>query len=168
MSRLSLIVKALRTGVVTEPYPFKPAEAPEGFRGRPVIDPDKCTGCGACVSVCPPNAISMSDEGEYRVVRIFYGRCTFCAMCRDSCPSEAITMTREFELATDSLDDLYYEVHLKLAECRVCGRRFTTVTQLERLARELEGRGVPFRLEDLYVCPDCRGRGFARVSVFGR
>lgn len=31
-----------------------------GGRARPVIDPETCTGCGACVAPCPAGAISLS------------------------------------------------------------------------------------------------------------
>jgi Pyruvate/2-oxoacid:ferredoxin oxidoreductase delta subunit len=28
----------------------------------PVIDYDKCTGCGICASVCPKGSIAVNDE----------------------------------------------------------------------------------------------------------
>ena len=37
-----------------------------GGPARPELDPDRCTGCGACVSVCPTSAIVVAAPGEAR------------------------------------------------------------------------------------------------------
>ena len=39
-----------------------------GGRARPLVDEDTCIGCGACVSVCPVDAIEMTshDDQELR------------------------------------------------------------------------------------------------------
>lgn len=52
------------------------------------VDPEKCTGCEACVSVCPAGAISMVD-GKAKVDPSL---CTDCGVCVDECPVEAISM----------------------------------------------------------------------------
>jgi ferredoxin-type protein NapF len=35
---------------------------PPAARGGAMIDPALCTGCGACVAVCPANAISLQNQ----------------------------------------------------------------------------------------------------------
>jgi ferredoxin len=47
---------------------------------------DACTACGACVAVCPVEAIS---EGDERYV-IDADACTDCGLCADECPFDAI------------------------------------------------------------------------------
>jgi heterodisulfide reductase subunit A len=47
---------------------------------------DLCNGCGACVSVCPVNAISM-QEGKAKIDPF---QCTGCGACIPVCPQEAI------------------------------------------------------------------------------
>ncbi len=49
------------------------------------IDSEKCTGCEACVSVCPFNALEMK-EGKASV----NDQCTLCGACADECPTGAI------------------------------------------------------------------------------
>ncbi len=47
---------------------------------------DECTACGACVSVCPVEAIS---EGEEKY-SINPDTCTDCGLCAEECPFDAI------------------------------------------------------------------------------
>lgn len=52
-----------------------------------VIEHDKCTGCGACYSICAHNAITMQfdNEGfEYPVIN--QDACVDCGLCQDTCP----------------------------------------------------------------------------------
>ena len=51
-----------------------------------IID-DKCTCCGACVPVCPVDAIS---EGDPKYI-IDPDICTDCGACEPECPVEAIS-----------------------------------------------------------------------------
>jgi NAD-dependent dihydropyrimidine dehydrogenase PreA subunit len=51
------------------------------------IDATQCTGCGACLEVCPTGALYMVD-GKAVVDR---GLCTECRACIAACPAGAIT-----------------------------------------------------------------------------
>jgi NAD-dependent dihydropyrimidine dehydrogenase PreA subunit len=47
---------------------------------------DKCTGCGACLKLCPQQAID-----AYGLIHtIDPAKCIRCGICRDACPFEAI------------------------------------------------------------------------------
>ncbi len=52
----------------------------------PWIDKNKCTGCGACINVCPVSAIIMK-EGK---AEIDMDKCIRCGKCHDVCPVDAI------------------------------------------------------------------------------
>lgn len=52
------------------------------------INLDTCIGCGACVGVCPVEALSMNDEGKSVCDE---GLCIDCGACVDVCPTAAIT-----------------------------------------------------------------------------
>lgn len=52
-----------------------------------ICDFDKCTGCGACVNVCPKTAISMVlDDSGKTIPNIDSGKCIECNLCRSTCP----------------------------------------------------------------------------------
>lgn len=59
------------------------------------VDAGRCTGCGACVNVCPMGAVSL-----WGVARVDSTRCAGCGLCVDHCPVGAISLTEETEDGT--------------------------------------------------------------------
>ncbi|MFQ6723998.1 MAG: 4Fe-4S binding protein [Clostridia bacterium] len=51
------------------------------------VNKNKCLGCGACVSMCPVNAITMK-AGK---AEINNKKCIKCGTCMQICPVNAIT-----------------------------------------------------------------------------
>lgn len=52
-----------------------------------VLERQKCTGCGACASVCPKHCIKMtSDEEGFLYPVVDTALCIDCSMCRKVCP----------------------------------------------------------------------------------
>jgi heterodisulfide reductase subunit A len=58
-----------------------------------VIDPDRCSGCGICESLCPYEAISMIEIEDYeteevkQISNVDVSTCQACGACVMSCPS---------------------------------------------------------------------------------
>ncbi|HJO95739.1 MAG TPA: 4Fe-4S binding protein [Victivallales bacterium] len=53
-----------------------------------LVDPEICTGCESCISVCPVEAITMKDGKAV----VDSDECIECGACIDECPVDAITM----------------------------------------------------------------------------
>ncbi len=51
-----------------------------------IVDEDLCYGCGACIGLCPTNALSM--KGLLALVE--QSQCTYCELCIPSCPVDAL------------------------------------------------------------------------------
>jgi len=57
----------------------------------PLVDDDRCIGCGLCEELCPAGAIKVvSAEGKKRAE--VNESCTGCGLCGASCPQKAITI----------------------------------------------------------------------------
>jgi ferredoxin len=54
----------------------------------PAIDKTTCTGCGACIEVCPPGALIMKDDKAVLEEEF----CEECGFCAAECPTGAITI----------------------------------------------------------------------------
>jgi len=59
-------------------------------KGRVIIEIEKCIDCGACVSLCPTDALHM-DEKE--LLEYSLEKCIGCLICIDACPRFAIEET---------------------------------------------------------------------------
>ena len=46
----------------TVEVPFQSIHQPEGLRGKPVMDTQKCIGCKRCETDCPAEAIEINKE----------------------------------------------------------------------------------------------------------
>jgi len=55
-------------------------------KGR-VIVTDDCIDCGACISLCPTDALHFDEIERLEFV---YERCIGCLLCIDACPRQAI------------------------------------------------------------------------------
>jgi bidirectional [NiFe] hydrogenase diaphorase subunit len=61
-------------------------------RQYPVIDEDKCLGCGGCMENCPCGALELDDKGGYnKKARLYVENCTACHCCESLCPMNAIS-----------------------------------------------------------------------------
>ena len=56
-------------------------------KGRILIDDEKCTHCGGCVSLCPTEALSLDKNAKLVYTE---DKCIGCLLCLDSCPRNAI------------------------------------------------------------------------------
>ena len=148
----------------TVKYPFEPSPPPEGFRGRTEFT-DDCVGCGACAAVCPPKAITVTDDNDRRVLRIDHGLCIFCRTCQDICPWDGIQLTQTFEMATLDKESIYDEIEHDLIRCEGCGEVITTWKHMEKIRDAVKDVGLidKDRTTIETLCPSCKRKSISRT-----
>ncbi len=126
----------------TTRFPAEPCVVPEKYRGKPEIDTDKCIGCGACVNVCPTEALTQIDDlkADPPVRKIIkrYDTCIFCGNCEDSCTTEdGIKLSNEWDLATLDRESTVETYEFELQLCEKCGEMIGTKKHLAWLYEKL-------------------------------
>jgi MinD superfamily P-loop ATPase len=58
----------------------------------PVVDQERCNGCGLCISVCTCNALVMIENVVTVIETV---DCGWCLQCEVVCPNNAIACTFE-------------------------------------------------------------------------
>jgi Fe-S-cluster-containing hydrogenase component 2 len=59
------------------------------------VDRARCTGCGACVEVCPAGAIRLIQGATAWYAEVNAAKCQQCEACVQACPEQAIASESE-------------------------------------------------------------------------
>ena len=100
-------------------YPFEKGSISPRFRGEHALrrypnGEERCIACKLCEAVCPAQAITIESEeksdGSRKTTRydIDMLKCIYCGLCEESCPVDAIVQGPNFEFATETREELYY------------------------------------------------------------
>jgi NADH-quinone oxidoreductase subunit I len=104
---------------VTLNYPFEKGPLSPRFRGEHALrrypnGEERCIACKLCEAICPAQAITIEaeprDDGSRRTTRydIDMTKCIYCGLCQEACPVDAIVEGPNFEFATETREELYY------------------------------------------------------------
>ena len=100
-------------------YPFEKGSLSPRYRGEHALrrypnGEERCIACKLCEAVCPAQAITIEskerEDGSRKTTRydIDMLKCIYCGLCQESCPVEAIVQGPNFEFATETREELYY------------------------------------------------------------
>jgi len=108
-------------------YPFEKNPISPRFRGEHAFrrypnGEERCIACKLCEAICPAQAITIEagprrNDGTRRTVRydIDMVKCIYCGFCQEACPVDAIVEGPNFEFATETREELYYDKERLLA-----------------------------------------------------
>src|SRR3954452_4900960 len=102
-------------------YPFEKNPQSPRFRGEHALrrypnGEERCIACKLCEASCPAQAITIEagprvNHGTRRTVRydIDMVKCIYCGFCQEACPVDAIVEGPNFEFATETREELYFD-----------------------------------------------------------
>lgn len=101
-------------------YPYEKGYLSPRFRGEHALrrypnGEERCIACKLCEAICPAQAITIEagprrNDGTRRTTRydIDMVKCIYCGLCQEACPVDAIVEGPNFEFATETREELYY------------------------------------------------------------
>ena len=107
-------------------YPFEKNPLSPRFRGEHALrrypsGEERCIACKLCEAICPAQAITIEaeprEDGARRTTRydIDMVKCIYCGFCQEACPVDAIVEGPNFEFATETREELFYDKERLLA-----------------------------------------------------
>ncbi|MFH1825711.1 MAG: 4Fe-4S binding protein [bacterium] len=133
-------IRAVIFGPYTSQFPAVMPEIPDGFRGKPEYNQDKCVGCKACFEVCPARAIEIEDDLKKKTRKLIHRQdvCIYCGQCELACiTQEGIKLTKEYLSATYDRKQSNSSIEKELVLCEHCGGVVGCLDQLKFLAKKV-------------------------------
>ncbi|HEX9646374.1 MAG TPA: NADH-quinone oxidoreductase subunit NuoI [Alphaproteobacteria bacterium] len=111
---------------VTLNYPYEKGPLSPRFRGEHALrryanGEERCIACKLCEAICPALAITIEaeprEDGSRRTTRydIDMTKCIYCGYCQEACPVDAIVQGPNYEFATETREELFYDKDKLLA-----------------------------------------------------
>ena len=116
---MTLTLRTMFRRKYTVNYPYEKGPLSPRFRGEHALrrypnGEERCIACKLCEAICPAQAITIEaeprEDGSRRTTRydIDMTKCIYCGYCQEACPVDAIVEGPNFEFATETREELFY------------------------------------------------------------
>ncbi len=137
-------------GLFTVQYPEQRRKITENFRFIPMLvyeetaENPRCTACGICARVCPPQCIwierATDERGRPKAQPANFWidacMCMSCGYCAEFCPFDAIKMNQDHEIPTTDRDrDMFYDLQKLLVPVEYYAKLHPTDYEQEEAER---------------------------------
>ncbi len=117
---MALTLRTMFRPKFTLNYPYEKGPLSPRFRGEHALrrypnGEERCIACKLCEAVCPAQAITIEaeprEDGSRRTTRydIDMTKCIYCGFCQEACPVDAIVEGPNYEFATETREELFYD-----------------------------------------------------------
>jgi ferredoxin len=122
----------------------------------PLIDKEKCTGCGLCTIECPTKALMINQSSEKDTYQLLFRQeaCNACGVCEKSCPENCLQLVEKEPEQNKTGKEAIVIFEDNLSKCIVCSIPLFPGSMVKKLETKiLTNRETtwPFNL-----CPSCR------------
>lgn len=137
-------------------------EVSSEFRGLPKINHEKCTGCGACIKICPSEAINSDERDKGKIIKFRHEDCIYCSACELNCPEDAIELESN---RMQTMDDKYRSrssAEIEMQKCVICSESFATRRLINRSLERILDKVPEYEKlknsisEGMRICLNCR------------
>jgi len=123
---MALTLRTMFRAKHTINYPYEKGPLSPRFRGEHALrrypnGEERCIACKLCEAVCPAQAITIEaeprEDGSRRTTRydIDMTKCIYCGYCQEACPVDAIVEGPNYEFATETREEIFYDKEKLLA-----------------------------------------------------
>jgi ferredoxin len=146
----------------------------------PIIDKEKCTGCGLCTIDCPTKALVISQMSEKETYQLLFLKetCNACGVCETSCPENCLQLVEkgpdrdrignpaaeQRSIISNGVNEAKVIFEDKISRCMECGIPLFPQAMVKRLESKIlvtKESTWPFHL-----CPSCRIKSQFKAAMF--
>jgi ferredoxin len=142
------------------PAPVEAIPMPNGSPfGGVIVQTEGCTLCLACVSTCPPHALTASEDKPQ--LKFDESLCVQCGLCQATCPEKVISLEPRIDFAAFEAGARVIKEEQPFC-CTRCAKPFGVKSTVDKVIKKLEGQHWMFaganasRLELIKMCDTCR------------
>jgi ferredoxin len=123
---------------------------------KPLIDKEKCTGCGLCTIDCSTKALTVHQSSETDKYQLLLRQkaCDGCGACEKSCPEQCLRLVEKESEKDKAGNEIKVIFEDSLSRCAECGLPLFP----RSMAKKLEAKILMNTKADwpFHLCPSCR------------